>query len=120
MSPSVASIDGSGSRNSFESMPNMSAGSTDLPEQRILGVSSFKVLRCSRTSSSARSEMCSHLFYPLGGWDQKGDMGEGGRGRDGTTDDEQDVGVLRLHARRDARVFVAGKVLGVDHGDDCV
>jgi hypothetical protein len=27
---------------------------------------------------------------------------------------------LRLHARRDARVFVAGKVLGVDHGDDCV
>lgn len=43
-----------------------------------------------------------------------------GAGRDGTTDDEQDVGVLRLHARRDARVFVAGKVLGVDHGDDCV
>lgn len=43
--------------------------------------------------------------------------GEGGE-RD--TDDEQDVCVLRLHARRDARVFVAGKVLGVDHGDDRV
>ena len=43
-----------------------------------------------------------------------------GRDEMGTTDDEQDVGVLRLHAGRDARVFVAGKVLGVDHGDDCV
>ena len=52
-------------------------------------------------------------------WYQEGDMGKGGKG-DEITDDEQDVGVLRLHARRDARVFVAGKVLGVDHGDDCV
>jgi hypothetical protein len=33
-------------------------------------------------------------------------------------DDEQYVGVLRLHARCDARVFVAGEVLCVDDGDD--
>jgi hypothetical protein len=55
----------------------MRAGSTDLPEQRILGVSSFKVLRCSRTSSSARSEMCSHLFYPLLGSDVMAGRGGG-------------------------------------------
>ena len=96
-------------------MPNMSAGSTDFPAQRILGVSSFSVLRCSRTSSSARSGTCSHLFCGQAG-QQTAAGGEGGGG----TDNEQHVGVLRLHARRDARVFVAGKVLCVDDGDDCV
>jgi len=90
----------------------MSAGSTDLPAQRTLGVCSFSVLRCSRTSSSARSEMCSHLFYRYQGVRQR----EGG----GDTDDEKHVGVLRLHSRGDARVFVAREVLRVDHGDDCV
>ena len=44
----------------------------------------------------------------------------GRRGERGETDYEQDVGVLRLHPRRDARVFVAGKILRIDHGDDCV
>lgn len=34
--------------------------------------------------------------------------------------DEQHVGVLRLHPRRDARVFVAREVLGVDDCDDRV
>lgn len=34
------------------------------------------------------------------------------------TDDEKHVGILSLHARRDTRVFVAGKVLCVDDGDD--
>jgi hypothetical protein len=38
----------------------------------------------------------------------------------GDTDDEKHVGVLRLHSRGDARVFVAREVLRVDHGDDCV
>ena len=42
----------------------------------------------------------------------------GGWGRE--TNDEQHIGVLRLHARRDARIFVAGKVLCVDYGDDRV
>jgi hypothetical protein len=37
-----------------------------------------------------------------------------------TTDDEQHVGILRLHARCDARVFVAGEVLCVDDGNDRV
>jgi len=32
--------------------------------------------------------------------------------------DEEHVGVLRLHAGCDARVFVARKVLRIDHGDD--
>lgn len=60
-------------------MPNMSAGSTDLPVQRILGVSSFSVLRCSRTSSSARSGTCSHLFCGPGRVQQTmgGEEGEG-------------------------------------------
>jgi hypothetical protein len=43
---------------------------------------------------------------------------EGGAG--GGTDDEKDVGVLRLHASGDAGVFVARKVLRVDYGDDRV
>ena|SRR5260221_5071107 len=42
------------------------------------------------------------------------------RGGSGETDDEKHVGVLRLHARGDARVFVACKVLRVDDGDDRV
>lgn len=95
-------------------MPNISAGSTDLPVQRILGVSSFSVLRCSRTSSSARSGTCSHLFCGpgrlSGRWEEEG--GEE------MTDDEKHVGILSLHARRDTRVFVAGEVLCVDDGDD--
>lgn len=41
-------------------------------------------------------------------------------GGDGTTDDEQDVGVLHLHVRHDAHVFIAGNVLSIDHGDDCI
>ena len=40
--------------------------------------------------------------------------------RKGETDDEKHVGVLRLHARGDARVFVACKVLRVDDGDNRV
>ncbi len=55
--------------------------------------------------------MCSHLFYRYQGVRQR----EGG-----DTDDEKHVGVLRLHSRGDARVFVAREVLRVDHGDDCV
>ena len=70
----------------------MSAGSTDLPMQRILGVSSFSVLRCSRTSSSEGSEMCSHLFC-------FGDQLDGMSMREGRTNNKN-VGVLRLHARR--------------------
>ena len=36
------------------------------------------------------------------------------------TDDEQHVGILSLHARCDARVFVTGEVLCIDNGDDRV
>jgi hypothetical protein len=45
---------------------------------------------------------------------------EGRWGGGGGTDDEKDVGVLRLHASGDAGVFVARKVLRVDYGDDRV
>ena len=40
--------------------------------------------------------------------------------RKGETDDKEHVGVLRLHARGDARVFVAREVLRVDDSDDRV
>jgi hypothetical protein len=40
--------------------------------------------------------------------------------REGGTDDQKDVGVLRLHARRHTRVFVAGKVLRIDDSDNRV
>ena len=40
------------------------------------------------------------------------------RGR--VTDDEKYVGILRLHARCDTRVFVAGEILCIDDGDDRV
>lgn len=51
-------------RNNFDSSPNIRLGSTPfLPLQRILGVNSFRVLRWSKTKSTSRSEMCSHLFW---------------------------------------------------------
>ena len=40
---SESGSESSPSRNSFESTPNMRAGSMDLPAQRILGVCSFSV-----------------------------------------------------------------------------
>ena len=43
-----------------------------------------------------------------------------GRRNGGVTDDEKYVGILRLHARCDTRIFVAGKILCIDDGDDRV
>ena len=43
-----------------------------------------------------------------------------GRGRKRYTHDSEQIGVLSLHPRRNARILVPRTVLGVDHGHDRV